>query len=437
MIRCGATTACLLVLGLGPAAAQSGTVDAFGYTVRSSTNGGSEYDYVPLVAGTFVPLEDENARLIQLPFVFNYYGTAYTSVEIHSNGALTFGATFAISLSHDCKDTTTAIPTIWGWWDDLNPGAFTLPVPGVYRATLGTGVDRYFAVEFFQVPLFGIEDPITFEIKLFEADGRIEVHYADTQTADNGRSNGGGAVAGITGGADPLVFSCDEATLSGNFALTYYPPCPDIDGDGFCPGPAPEPEDEDCDDGDSEVHPGADERCNGVDDDCDGQVPADEADADGDGERGCDGDCDDDDPDRNTRATELCNGIDDDCSGAPVDAELDLDGDGQRACDGDCDDADPRANTLDLDGDGVDGCSGDCDDEDDEVSPEESEVCDGKDNDCDGDVDEGEECLGVGKVPYGCLLSCSATERGGGERAWLLLPLLAVRRRSRRADPAP
>ncbi|MCA9772367.1 MAG: FG-GAP repeat protein, partial [Myxococcales bacterium] len=49
------------------------------------------------------------------------------------------------------------------------------------------------------------------------------------------------------------------------------PPCVDLDGDGFSPGggvcgPV------DCDDGNGGVHPGAEEACNGTDDDCDGAV---------------------------------------------------------------------------------------------------------------------------------------------------------------------
>jgi hypothetical protein len=52
--------------------------------------------------------------------------------------------------------------------------------------------------------------------------------------------------------------------------------CLDADGDGFdssvCGG-------DDCADGNAAVFPGADEVCNGIDDDCDGQIDADSPDA--------------------------------------------------------------------------------------------------------------------------------------------------------------
>jgi endonuclease I len=46
-------------------------------------------------------------------------------------------------------------------------------------------------------------------------------------------------------------------------------------------------EEVDCDDGDASVYPGATERCNGEDDDCDGQVHVTEQDSDGDGALDC------------------------------------------------------------------------------------------------------------------------------------------------------
>ena len=58
------------------------------------------------------------------------------------------------------------------------------------------------------------------------------------------------------------------------------------------------------------------EECNGLDDDCDGMVPASEADADGDGFRGCQNDCNDSDPAINPLAVDLPgNAVDENCDG--------------------------------------------------------------------------------------------------------------------------
>ncbi len=138
----------------------------------------------------------------------------------------------------------------------------------------------------------------------------------------------------------------------------------DLDGSNQC---------DDCDDTNGSVYPGATETCNGIDDDCDGLIDED-FDMDGDGYATCSddpalNDCDDNNANVNPGMAEDCgqdgtgNGIDDDCDGY-ID----------EGCDP-CTDSD-------ADGDGFSECDGDCDDNDSTVYPGATEICDGKDNDC-------------------------------------------------------
>ena len=211
----------------------------------------------------------------------------------------------------------------------------------------------------------------------------------------------------ISGCKDPDWETDDDSSSADDDAADDdTTPAVDNDGDGYTV-------DDDCDDEDPDIHPGAEEICDGIDNDCDGSPGADEVDADGDGFMGCEGDCDDDDPEIHPDAQEMCNGgIDDDCDGM-IDGEddeiADNDGDGVDSC-WDCDDTDPNnfpdnteicdeqdndcdgdvdcadADVADADGDGSCVCD-DCDDADGANYPGNLEACDGQDNDCDGDVD--------------------------------------------------
>ncbi len=220
--------------------------------------------------------------------------------------------------------------------------------------------------------------------------------------------------------------------------------CVDADLDGYrdeaCGG-------NDCDDGRFAVNPGAGEHCfDGQDNDCDGLTDGDDPacdpscpDADGDGYRdvACGGsDCDDDDPTAHPGAGEHCtDGVDNDCNGLADDQDA-----------GGC-----PAGCADRDGDGyLDGACGghDCDDAEATTSPGAPEACDGVDNDCDGEVDEGYVDADANGVPDcleeeppggwvdGVTLSGGGCYCGAAGSAWAVLAagaLLWRRRRARRA----
>ena len=220
----------------------------------------------------------------------------------------------------------------------------------------------------------------------------------------------------------------------------------DMDGDG-------DPNLTDCKQKDPKVHHGAIEKCNSVDDDCDGETDEEGAegctdfyiDKDGDdyGVEGnykclCNkgdiedytavqaGDCNDGDKDMNPGLKEVCGDEkDNDCDGF-------TDEEGAQGC---------NTYYLDEDGDdyGVEGegkclCKqdeenhytatkvGDCNDYDINMYPGAKENCNGQDDDCDGETDEGLDsvpcertndfgtCKGTAKCFNGIIKDCNAPE---------------------------
>jgi hypothetical protein len=181
----------------------------------------------------------------------------------------------------------------------------------------------------------------------------------------------------------------------------------DADGDGV---PAPE----DCDDGAARIHPGAPERCDGRDDDCDGDVDEDaidaplgyaDADADGFGDPRVSrplctdavgwvptsDDCDDTDATVFPGAPERCDGVDDDCDALVDGEDDDVLGEVPWYADADDDGWGVESVTV-LGCDAPPGYTdrlGDCDDTRATTSPGATETCDPDhvDENCDGEAD--------------------------------------------------
>jgi len=275
----------------------------------------------------------------------------------------------------------------------------------------------------------------------------------------------------------PSEFYCDEGlNLGADGGQCVLPfracvECLDRDGDGYGIGPGCLGLD--CDDTDASINPGADEVCDGRDNNCDGRIDVGAVDGrpfyrdfDGDGfgdpessilacgptpshpvENG--DDCDDTDPTVYPGAPELCDGRDNNCNGvideggvcagepccyldrcagvcatartdesgacvAPENYRADEVCDGlDNTCDGRVDVGATDAPTWYFDGDrdGYGDSStartqcrapgprwvtqgGDCDDTDPSVYPGAPERCDGQDNNCNGEIDEGGVCAG-------------------------------------------
>ena len=257
-------------------------------------------------------------------------------------------------------------------------------------------------------------------------------HSGDTVPDDSQSgpdADGDGHVAESAGGddcddADNTVYSgaeelCDgqdnDCDGVGDPSTTWFE---DTDGDGYgtpnetiaaCAQPEGySPYSNDCDDSSTSVYPGAEELCDGADNDCDAEIDEDiavglwyrDADRDGYGDQldaveACDApdgyvedntDCDDGIAAINPGAEEVCNTYDDDCDG-----DIDESGDeGTWYYDGDADGAgDPAISVSSCDepvGYVLDGT--DCNDADPAVNPFATEECNGVDDDCDGSIDE-------------------------------------------------
>lgn len=215
--------------------------------------------------------------------------------------------------------------------------------------------------------------------------------------------------------------NCDGEIDEGLQLYSYYY---DEDQDGFgtasrdtqtCLGMAPSGfvvSDSDCDDQDPSINPAAEEICDNIDNNCDGNTDENlqlysyyyDQDQDGFGTASrdtqtcldvapsgyvvSDADCDDQDAAINPAAEEICDDIDNNCDGN-VDEDLQrytyyLDADGDSY--GDI--ALSIQICYDLPAAGYVVDSTDCDDQDADINPAAFEICDDVDNNCDGQVDE-------------------------------------------------
>ncbi|MCK6503442.1 MYXO-CTERM sorting domain-containing protein [Myxococcota bacterium] len=220
---------------------------------------------------------------------------------------------------------------------------------------------------------------VTSGIGMVTADPLLVDLDADGDCADDDLRLGEGSPlrdAGDEALVDPDGSRSDIGWFGGEGAWAF-----DADGDGAWTGG-------DCDDAEPAALPGGTERCDGIDNDCDGRVDLDAVDMptwypDGDGDGwglegeglvSCDGpegastllgDCDDFDGEVHPGAGEIpYDGVDNDCDGADA---RDVDGDGVEGAlvgGADCDDEDPAVygGAVEVWYDGVDAdCAGDSD----------------------------------------------------------------------------
>ena len=171
--------------------------------------------------GTSTGLSDDSNINVPIGFTFDYYGTPRTTVDIQSNGGVTFDPGY-LTLANACfPRTATPRDLVAVFWDDLYP-----PGSGgtVRYQTLGTAPNRQFVVRWNTVLCCSGTDLADMTMVLHETSNDIDVCYKDVVFSNTSRDYGLNATVGINGPTSSLEFSCNTASLTDGLLIQYIHP---------------------------------------------------------------------------------------------------------------------------------------------------------------------------------------------------------------------
>jgi hypothetical protein len=199
--------------------------DTFGYTGCVGTVSAVPECEDISATGTLGCSGDDCTATVTLPFSFDFYGTAATTLGFISNGKLGFPG--AIAYANSCTIETN---TIAAFWDDLYP-----PGGGSLRyQTFGTAPNRHVTFQW-NVPIFGGSSSYDIRAVLYEGTNDIDLCYVDTVAGSAANDLGASATAGIKGTTSGLSYSCNMPLLTSGTLLRFtHPGGPSSCGDGVC-----------------------------------------------------------------------------------------------------------------------------------------------------------------------------------------------------------
>ncbi len=168
---------------------------------------------------------DDGTTAVSFPFTVNFYGTAFSSATVSSNGTLQF-TTNSASFGNNCLPTATFPgPTILPFWDDLYTASQADGL-GIFTEVSGPSGSQVFVIEWRTTYCCTAGAPINdFELKFYEGQDHFDVVYStpmgDRASATIGCQDGTGTftqficnTAGPVAG-NSLRFSCVTASTAG------------------------------------------------------------------------------------------------------------------------------------------------------------------------------------------------------------------------------
>ncbi|MCB9345381.1 MAG: HYR domain-containing protein [Lewinellaceae bacterium] len=155
-------------------------------------------------------------------FTFNFEGVDYTDYSVSPDGWLLLGTTTAVSQFTNAVTSSTNIPKLYPYWDDLATGADG----NVQVLVTGSAPNRIFIVQWFvTIPRNTTGNAnSTFQAWLYETSGKIEFRYGAMGTPTS-NSISGGITGNPSSNYNSLTFTTNtSSSTAANDVNTIAPP---------------------------------------------------------------------------------------------------------------------------------------------------------------------------------------------------------------------
>lgn len=176
------------------------------------------------ITGTNLNLTDDSSAPVTPGFAVKFGATSYTTVNVGSNGVLSF--TNSITAFSNTQLPNTSYTTVVApFWDDLYPTG----ADNVYWEVLGTAPNRELVVEWRNIRPFACRNDtpaptVTFQVVLFENTNTVLFNYQDVIFGGNcsGLDKGGSATVGVQiSTTDATQIGFNSQILSDNLQVNW------------------------------------------------------------------------------------------------------------------------------------------------------------------------------------------------------------------------